>query len=87
MLGSLIIRLLGIILTYSVFEINQAKYQQQFGTSMGTKPAPPYANIFMDRKIDEQIVKIAEKYTVDGKIPMKHLKRFLDDIFLFLWAP
>ena len=48
---------------------------------MGTKPAPPYANIFMARNIDEKLWKIAEKYIVNGEIPMKHMKRFLDDIF------
>ena len=39
----------------SVFELNQKKYQQQFGASMGCKPGPPYAN--MARKIDKEIKK------------------------------
>ena len=47
--------LLEIILEYSVFEINQKKYQQRFGTSMGIKPAPSYANNFMSRRIDHKI--------------------------------
>ena len=35
----------------------------------------------MARNINEKLWKIAEKYIVNGKIPMKHMKRFLDDIF------
>jgi hypothetical protein len=73
--------LLQIILEYSICLFNKNTYQQQFGTTMGTKPAPPYANIFMARNIDERLWKIAEKYIVNGEIPMKHMKRFLDDIF------
>ena len=40
-------RLLQIIVDYSVFEFNGKTYQQRFGTTMGTKPAPSYANRFM----------------------------------------
>ena len=76
-----ITRLLQIILEYSVFEFNEKTYQQQFGTTMCTKLAPPYANVFMVRNIDLKLWKIAEKYKVNGEIPMKHMKRFLDDIF------
>ena len=43
---------------------------------------PPYANIFMDRKIDRKIMEIIEKYSEQGEIPIKFMKRFLDDIFL-----
>ena len=71
-----------LILDYSVFEFNKKKYQQQFGTSMGTKPAPPYANIFMARKIYKAILQVCEKYIENGDIPIKFMKRFLDDIFL-----
>ena len=77
-----IARLLQIIMDYSVFEFNDKKYQQQFGTGMGIKPAPPYANIFMAKKIDIKIREIFEKYSENGQIPLRFLKRFLDDIFL-----
>ena len=50
--AQLIMRLLDIIQDYSVFEFDSQKYQQRFGTSMGSKPAPSYANNFMGRKID-----------------------------------
>ena len=43
-------RLLQIILDYSVFEFNEKKYKQKLGTSMGSKPAPHYSDIFMARK-------------------------------------
>ena len=49
---------------------------------MGTKPAPPFANIFMAKNIDNKIRKVAEKYMENGEIPLKFMKRFLDDIFL-----
>ena len=49
---------------------------------MGTKPAPPYANIFMAEQIDKYVWKIAAKYMINGSIPIKFMKRFLDDIFL-----
>ena len=49
---------------------------------MGTKPAPPYANIFMDKRIDKKIFKIAEKYMVNSEITIKFLKRFSDDTYI-----
>ena len=48
---------------------------------MGSKPAPSYANNFMARRIDNQILEIAEKYIEGGQIPIRFMKRFLDDIF------
>ena len=77
-----IMRLLNIIQDYSVLEFDKVKYQQQFGTSMGSKPAPAYANNFMAKKLDPKIQEILEKYTENGIIPLKFMKRFLDDIFL-----
>ena len=79
--SELITRLLTIIQEYSVFEFDNKKYQRSFGTTMGSKPAPPYANNFMARKIDKKMLEIAEKYIEDGDIPLKFFKRFLDDIF------
>ena len=77
----LITRLMQVILDYSVFEFDGTKYQQQFGTSMGSKPAPPYANIFM-AKIDSKIKEIARKFQENGQSEIQLFKRFLDDIFL-----
>ena len=77
-----ITRLLEIILQYSIFEFNDSVYQQRIGTSMGTKPAPDYANVFLAKKVDKRFWEIAKKYQENGIIPMKSMKRFLDDIFL-----
>ena len=48
---------------------------------MGSKPIPPYANIFMAYKIDKNIHKIAEKLKKQKQILLKLFKRFLDDLF------
>ena len=67
-------RLLEIILEYSVFEFNQKKFQQSFGTSMGIKPAPSYANNLMSRSIDHKIQENSEKYSENGEVPIKNQK-------------
>ena len=59
--GKYVTKLLDIILQNSMFKFNKELYQQKVGTTMGTKPVPSYADIFMDRKIDRKIWKIAEK--------------------------
>ena len=66
--AGLIMRLLQLILDYSVFEFDQKLYQQLFGTSMGTKPAPSYANVFIARNIDLKIMKILQKSQEHEKI-------------------
>ena len=48
---------------------------------MGSRPVPPYANIFLGKKIDPKILKIAEKYSKNCQIPITSLKRFWDDLF------
>ena len=49
---------------------------------MGTKPAPSYAKRFMAQDIDDKITEIASNYMENGEIPIRFMKRFLDDIFL-----
>ena len=49
---------------------------------METKPAPEYANKFLAKKVDKKLWEIAEKYQENDIIPMKFIKRFLDDLFL-----
>ena len=48
---------------------------------MGTPPAPSYANIYMAKRIDNQIKEIGQKYGQDKTSAIFLLKRFLDDIF------
>ena len=76
-----LVRLLRLILENNIMEFNSELYKQEIGAPMGSKPVPPYANTFVARKIDHNILKIAEKYSKDGKLPMEYLKRFLDDLF------
>ena len=71
-----IISLLKLVLKNNLFEFNKQFYQQCIGASMGSRPAPPMANIFMARNLDQQILDIAAKF---GKMDL--LKRFLDDLF------
>ena len=77
-----IIRLLEIILKHNIFEFNGELFLQEIGTAMGTRPAPPYANLFMVRRIDNMIEYLSRKYKENGILALKFLKRFLDDIFM-----
>ena len=52
-----IIRLLELVLKLNIFEFDNELFLQLIGTAMGTRPAPAYANLFMAKKIDDQIVK------------------------------
>lgn len=75
--------MLEFILKYNIFEFNQELYQQVIGTLMGTRPAPPYANIFMANKIDDNKIKEAASKMKDSEEDsIKLLKRFLDDLFI-----
>ena len=76
-----IIRLLEIVLKYNIFEFNSELFLQLIGTAMGTRPAVSYANIFMARRIDQQILDLAEQLGA-GTSPILCFKRFLDDIFM-----
>ena len=79
-----IARLLELILKHDIFELDYELYQQQVGTAMGCKPAPSYANIHLDQKIDHQILEIAKMSSDNEEIAIQLLKRFLDDIFMIL---
>ena len=48
---------------------------------MGIHPAPPFANIYLARRIDKQIHILAHKYGKNGKSSIIMMKRFLDDMF------
>ena len=68
--------LLELVLKLNVLEFNRKHYLQTFGTSMGARVAPAYANVFMGR-LEEEMLKSA-------KIKPKYYKRFIDDIFLIV---
>ena len=69
-------QLLELVLKLNVFEFNGKHYLQKFGTAMGSKLAPAYANTFMGQ---------LEKSILDTS-PLKPLyyKRYIDDIFM-IW--
>ena len=69
-----LIKIMEIILKNNIFEFHDGYFRQNIGATMGSKPVPPYANIFM-APIDEQIKKL------DAEEQMSLLKRFLDDYF------
>ena len=75
-------RLLEIVLKYNIFEFNQELFQQLIGTAMGTRAAPPYANIFLAKVLDGKIWELAERISENKQTFVKLLKRFLDDIFM-----
>ena len=76
-----ILRLLDILLYYNVFGFNRKLYKQLIGAAMGSAPIPSYANIFMARKIDTEIMNIISNYQTNGDVLLKIFKRFLDDLF------
>ena len=50
-----LIRLLRLVLENNIFEINKEFWLQLLGTAMGTRVAPTYANIFMNKLEKEMI--------------------------------
>ena len=78
-MNCLVLELLELVLKNNIFEFDGNLFQQNIGTSMGCKPAPDYANIFMAQKIDN---KILEKSQLISQDAIKMFKRFLDDIFM-----
>ena len=75
--NTIIKQFLQLILKGNYFDFMNKHYLQIQGTAMGTKMAPPYANIFM-ANIEHQLTHNHELY-----IPL--WKRFIDDIF-FIWT-
>ena len=58
-----IVRLLDIVLSETIFQFSDQIFKQNVGTSMGSNPAPHFADIFManiDNKIWEITIKLKE---------------------------
>ena len=65
------------VLKNNLFEFNSKVFQQISGTAIGTKFAPPYACIYMDR--------VEQDFLETQKLqPLLWLK-YIDDIF-FIWT-
>jgi hypothetical protein len=45
----LLVEMLSIVLKTNIFEFNEELFLQKIGTAMGTRVAPTYANIFMEK--------------------------------------
>ena len=71
-----LINLLEIVLKNNTFEFNGKQYIQLQGTTMGTKSALAYANIFMG-KLEQTVLSSAP-------LQPSYYKRYIDDI-LILW--
>ena len=73
-----LIKLLRLVLENNIFEFNREFWLQLLGTAMGTRVAPTYANIFMNKLEKAMLSSLPEH--------LKHLifawKRFIDDILL-----
>ena len=81
MLTDFIIELLNIVLKFNIFEFDKELFLQLIGVAMGSRPSPSIANIFLAKKIDPEIFKIAKKYS-NMNLILTFFKRFLDDLFL-----
>ena len=71
-----LLRLLHFILTLTAFKFNDKFYEQVSGTSMGTKCAPNFAILFMD--------KLERDFLSTRKLIPLVWWRYIDDIFM-IW--
>ncbi|XP_065671740.1 uncharacterized protein LOC136089616 [Hydra vulgaris] len=71
--------ILETILTHSNFQFSTDHFLQLTGTTMGTRMAPPFANLFMGR-IDEKIIDQFSMW-------ISSYKRLIDDIFFIFHGP
>ena len=68
--------LLEMVLKLNTFEFNNKHYLQKFGTAMGSKLAPAYANVFMG-KLEDSIL-------IDSPLKPIYYRRFINNIFM-IW--
>ena len=80
--SSFLVKLMDLIQKYNIFEFHNGQlWKQLIGVAMGIHPAPSFANIYLAKRIDEEIVRLGYKYGMNGSSAFKMLKRFLDDLF------
>jgi hypothetical protein len=75
---STIRRLINLILQNNIFKFGDHHYHQIQGTAMGTKMAPPYANLFISY--------IEQEFLNSQELKPTLWLWFIDDIFL-IWDP
>ena len=76
-----LIKLLNLVMKCNIFKFNEEFWIQLIGTSMGTRVAPTYANIFMGR-LEKEMLHNCPAYL---KQFLHTWKRFIDDILL-IWT-
>ena len=76
-----LIKLLKLVMGCNIFKFDDEFWVQLIGTSMGTRVAPTYANIFMG-KLEKVLL---SKCPANLKQYLHTWKRFIDDIFI-IWS-
>ena len=71
-----IVELASLVLENNYFEFNDMVFRQKLGTAIGTKFAPAYVNLFMNR-LEERLLDSWDKK------PLIWM-RYIDDIFFYL---
>ena len=72
-----LIKMAEFVLKNNLFEFNNKVFQQISGTAIGTKFAPPYACIYMDR--------VGQEFLETQELQTLLWLRFIDDIF-WIWT-
>ena len=58
---------MDLVQKHNIFEFHDGQlWKQIIGVAMGIHPAPSYANIYLVRRIDSEIRKLAQKYCENG---------------------
>ena len=77
-----IVKLMDLVQRHNIFEFHDKQlWKQIIGVAMGIHPAPSFANIYLARRIDSLITKLALQYGKNGSSPLYIFKGFLDDMF------
>ena len=77
-----IVKLMDFVQRFNIFEFHDKQlWKQILGIAMGIHPAPSFANIYLAKRIDNELTRLASKYDKNGESAMQIFKRFLDDIF------
>ena len=69
-----LLEVLELVLNITSLSFNEQLFQQLIGTAMWTKCAPNYSNLYMARKIDSEILRLAFNQSV---FLIRMFKRFL----------
>ena len=77
-----LMKIMDLILKYNIFEFHDGQlWKQLYGVAMGIHPALSFANIYLDRRLDDIMAELGNKYGGNGKSAFKIFKRFVGDLF------